>query len=141
MESETALMVSVVRSSAEEEAVAPPGDVGLQYRISTFDPQAEEVAYGLRQYFGIESEEGSEEGWGVLNPRVLRQAAVFGVLSAVFAGSACGDHENEGFWRKSLRYQKLFHTARSRSRLQIDTDSDQRANTYSSGGTVRLRRV
>ena len=77
----------------------------------------------------------------VLNERSLRQAAVFAVLSAVFASCAGGDKDGKGFWKKSLRYQKMFHTARVKARLEIDTDSDSVAEQYHTGGTVRLRRL
>ena len=142
VDSATQLTVSVVRMSADDDAVAPPSGSEISYRVSTFDPQAEEAAYSLRQYFGIESDDSeTEETNKILNQRVLRQAAVFAVLSTVFAGSAGGDKDNEGFWKKSLRYQKMFHTARVKVRLEIDTDSDNTAEQFHCGGTVRLRRI
>ena len=142
VDSATQLTVSVVRLSADDDAVAPPSGSEISYRVSTFDPQAEEAAYSLRQYFGIESDDSEiEETNKVLNQRVLRQAAVFAVLSTVFAASAGGDKDNEGFWKKSLRYQKMFHTARVKVRLAIDTDNDNIADQFHCGGTVRLRRI
>ncbi|MCK5270186.1 MAG: hypothetical protein KAJ46_05345 [Sedimentisphaerales bacterium] len=142
VDSATQLTVSVVRLSADDDAVAPPSGSEISYRVSTFDPQAEEAAYSLRQYFGIESDDSeTEETSKVLNQRVLRQATVFAVLSTVFAASAGGDKDNEGFWKKSLRYQKMFHTARVKVRLEIDTDSDNVAEQFHCGGTVRLRRI
>ncbi len=142
VDSATQLTVSVVRQSSDGAAVAAPSGSGVSYRVSTFDPQAEEVAYGLLQYFGIES--GREDGVTVeeiVDGRSLRQAAVCGVLAAVFAASGCGKEDASGHWKKSLHYKQLFHTARSRARVGIDTDGDGVGERVLSGGTVRLRRL
>jgi hypothetical protein len=142
VDSATQLTVSVLRQSEDDNPVAPPGGSEISYRIGTFDPQAEEVAYGLLQYFGIETVEDEEFSVGeILNQRVLRQASVFGVLSTVFASAAGGKNDASGYWAKSQRYQELFHTARSKVRIELDTDSDMVAEQFRSGGTVRLRRL
>ena len=124
-------------------AVAPPEGSNISYRISTFDPQAEEMAYSLLQYFGIKAvgEEAEITATDILNNRALRQASVFAVLSLVFAGSASGQDDPAGYWQKSLHYQKLFYTARSRARLEIDVDNDSYAEQYRTGGSIRLRRL
>ena len=142
VDSATELTVSVVRMSADDDAVAPPPGSGIGYRISTFDPQAEEAAYGLGQYFGIKISEGEVDDGAVniLNSRALRQASVFAVLSAVMAGSAGGKDDGEGFWMKSSRYQEMFYTARARARVEIDKDNDKSAEEILNGGSVRLRR-
>jgi len=142
VDSATELTVSVVRMSTDEEALAPPAGSGIDYRISTFEPQAEEVAYGLGQYFGLKISEGEVEDGAVniLNSRALRQASVFAVLSSVMAGSAGGKDDGEGFWMKSSRYREMFCRARARARLEIDKDSDKSAEEILSGGSVQLRR-
>ena len=142
VDSATQLTISVLRQSEEDDPVAPPSGSEISYRISTFDPQAEEVAYGLLQYFGIEAiEDEAAEAGEILNVRTLRQTSVFGVLSTVFAAATCGKNDTGGIWAKSQRYQELFHTARSKVRIELDTDSDQVAEQFRSGGTVRLRRL
>ena len=142
VDSTTELTVSVVRMSAEDDAVAPPAGSGIDYRISTLDPQAEEAAYGLGQHFGIKISEGEVDTGAVniLNSRALRQASVFAVLSAVFAGSASGQGDAGGYWMKSSRYQEMFYTARARARVEIDRDNDKSAEEILSGGSVQLRR-
>ena len=142
VESSTQLTISVVRQSVDDSAVAPPGGSGIGYRVSTFDPQAEEVSYGLLQYFGIKlsGDECEVTADDILNSRALRQSSVFAVLSAVFVGSACGADDQNGYWKKSLRYKELFHTARIKARLEIDTDDDSVSDRVQTGGTVRLRR-
>jgi hypothetical protein len=143
IDSATQLTLSIVRQSTDDAPVAPPGGSNISYRISTFDPQAEETAYSLLQYFGIKATgaEADITATDILNGRALRQASVFAVLSAVFAGSACGQDDPAGYWQKSLRYQKMFHTARARARLEIDTDGDRVAEQLRIGGAVRLRRL
>jgi hypothetical protein len=142
VDSATQVTVSVLRQSEEDDPVAPPSGSEISYRVSTFDPQAEETAYDLMQYFGIETGEDEESSVGeILNQRVLRQASVFGVLNAVFAAAACGKNDVNGYWAKSQRYQELFHTARSKARIELDTDSDNVAEQFRSGGTVQLRRL
>jgi len=142
VDSATQLTVSVLRLSKEDDPVAPPSGNTISYRISTFDPQAEEAAYGLLQYFGIEAVEDESSALGeILNLRALRQASVFGVLNVVLAAAAGGKNDRSGEWAKSQRYQELFHTARSKVRIELDTDSDNVAEAFRSGGTVRLRRM
>ncbi|KPK76407.1 MAG: hypothetical protein AMJ79_06725 [Phycisphaerae bacterium SM23_30] len=137
------LTLSIVRQRIDDAAVAPPEGSSISYRISTFDPQTEEVAYSLLQYFGIKTtdEDADITATDILNVRALRQASVFAVLSAVFASSACGQGDPAGYWQKSLGYQKMFHTARARARLEIDIDNDSIAEQLRTGGTVRLRRL
>lgn len=143
IDSATQLTVSIVRQAIDDSAVAPPAGSGLTWRISTFDPQAEEAGYSLLEYFGINAESG---GVGInvddiLDNRALRQASVFAVLAAVFAGTAAGEDDSRGLWEKSQRYQKLFGGARDKARVGIDTNSDNIAEQYLSGGVVRLRRM
>ncbi|MBN1844786.1 MAG: hypothetical protein JW810_03820 [Sedimentisphaerales bacterium] len=142
VDSATQLTVSVLRPDEDGDPIAPPSGTEISHRISTFDPQAEEVAYGLLQYFGMEAEPDDPQKIGeILNTRALRQASVFGVLSTLFAAASCGRNDASGYRQKSLRYQNLFHTARGRSRLEVDTDGDARAEQFRCGGTVRLRRL
>lgn len=142
VDSATQLTLSVVRQNTVDSAIAPPGGSNLSYRISTFNPQTEEATYSLLQYFGIKiSDEQEVDFDDILNIRSLRQACVFAVLSAVLAGSACGDNDASNFWQKSLHYKKQFHSARTRARLEIDTDNDNLAEQYRSGGSIRLRRL
>jgi len=140
--SATQLTVSVLRSPDNDITIAPPAGSGLSYRICTYDPQAEEVAYSLLQYFNLSAvDENNVLENTVLNERSLRQASVYAILSAVFAGNACGKKDVNGYWEKSLRYQKLFHRVRSRVKLDIDTNGDELPENYGCGGVIRLRRL
>lgn len=143
VDSATQLTVSVVRQTTADNAVAPPGGSVLTWRISTFDPQGEEVAYSLLEYFGINPVSGGQgiNVDDILDVRALRQASVFAVLAAVFAGTAAGQDDSRSLWEKSQRYQKLFGAARDKARVGIDTDGDNIAEQYRTGGVVRLRRM
>lgn len=139
VDSSTQLTVSVLRASSDAAAVAPPAGSSLNYRISTFDAQADEAAYSLLQYFGV-SEDEADLG-SILNERCLRQSSVFAILSAVLAGCASGQKEESGFWEKSHWYQKLFEQSRTKIRIELDDDNDSIADRENSGGSIRLKRV
>ena len=143
VDSATQLTISVVRSGEDTTAIAPPTGTELSYRISTFDPQAQEAAESLLQYFGISLNDDSTSinSGDIADDTVLRQASVFAVLSAMFASSATGKDDYHNFWQKSLRYQQLFYTARVKIRLGINFDNDSMAEQIRLGGAVRLRRL
>lgn len=142
VDSATSLTVSVVRANDNATPIAPPAGTDVRYRISTFGPQAEEAAYGLLQYFGIDASESDNvvDVNDIVDQTVLRQASVFAVLAAVFASSAASINDNANLWQKSLRYQKLFQEARVKVRIGIDHDDSGTAEQFRIGGTVRLRR-
>lgn len=141
VDSATELTVSVVRADSGGGAIAPSAATNLSYRISTFEPQANEVAFGLTEYFGIKPGDPSSniEAEDILETSVLRQASVFAVISSVYAMLA-SRAEDESFWKKSLHYQKLFGKARERCRLSIDTSGDGIADVTKMGASARLVR-
>jgi len=141
VDSATQLTISVLRADSEAPAVAPPAATDISYRISTFGPQANEVAFQLTEYFGIApgnpaSDIGVED---VLDTSVLRLASVFAVISIAYAMLA-GKAQDENYWKKSLHYQKLFDKARGRCRLSIDVGSDGLADVTKVGASGRLVR-
>ena len=142
VDSATQLTVSVIRYDTDDAAIAPPGGSSISYRISTYDPQAEEAAYSLLQYFGIDPDDTESEvqAEGILNERSLRQASVFAVLVAVFGATANGTGDSDGYWQKARHYEKVFYAARAKTRLRIDTDDDNMAEELRTGGVIRLRR-
>ncbi|UCG56829.1 MAG: hypothetical protein JSU70_18425 [Phycisphaerales bacterium] len=141
VDSATQLTISVVRADSDDEAVAPPAATQIAYRISTFSPQATEVAYQLTEYFGIKPGDpaSSVEVEDVLDVDVLRRASVFMVISSVYAMLA-SKAEDENFWDKSRHYQKLSEKARQRCRLTIDVGSDGVGDVTRAGGSLRLVR-
>jgi len=141
VDSATQLTISVLRPDSEAPAVAPPAAMDISYRISTFGPQANEVAFQLTEYFGIApgnpaSEINVED---VLDVSVLRLASVFAVISIAYAMLA-GKARDENYWKKSLHYQRLFDKARGRCRLSIDVGSDGLADVTKVGASGRLVR-
>lgn len=141
VDSATQLTISVLRPDSEAPAVAPPAATDISYRISTFGPQANEVAFQLTEYFGIApgnpaSEINVED---ILDVSVLRLASVFAVISIAYAMLA-GKTRDENYWKKSLHYQKLFDKARGRCRLSIDVGSDGLADLTKVGASGRLVR-
>lgn len=141
VDSATQLTVSVLRGDCEDDAIEPPQANDLYYRISTFDPQANEAAYVLTEYFDVKpgSPASDVEADDILDKDVLRRASAFAVIAGVYAMLA-GRGDDEGFWKKSHYYHKCFENARSRARVSIDTGTDGIADRTSSGGAVRLTR-
>jgi len=142
VDSESQLTVSVLRGD-ESAAAVGPGDSGdVSYRVSTFAPQAEQVACDLTQYFGIrpgnpDSAYGVED---IVDASVLKQASVYGVLAAVYATLGGRSDDGEGFWKKSAYYRGLYGKARERCRLSVDTDADGVIDGTKAGGCIRLLR-
>ena len=141
MDSATALTVSVVRVDDDSQPIAPHPATDISYRVSTFAPQANEIAFRLTEYFGIspgnpESVYGAQD---ILDTAVLKRASVFGVISTVYAMLASKER-NDNFWKKSIYYGQLFEKARQRCRLSIDIGGDGVADVTKLGGSTRLMR-
>lgn len=141
VDSATELTASVVRPDAADPAVAPPAGGNLSYRVTTYQPQAQEAALELTAYFGIRpghpaGEIGIED---LLDTQGLRRASVLGVLSRVYANWSNG-RKDECFWNKSLHYRRLFEKARQRCRLTVDLGVDGTAEVSRVGGAIRLVR-
>lgn len=141
VDSATGLTVSVLRADSDNQPIAPPAATDISYRVSTFAPQASEIAFQLTEYFGIApgNPESDYDVEDVLDTTVLRSASAFGVMSTVYAMLA-SKAQDENFWRKSLHYSRLFEKARQRCRLSIDIGSDGIADVTRFGASVRLVR-
>ena len=141
VDSTTQLTISVVRADSDDEAIAPPASNDISYRVSTFNPQAGEVGFQLTEYFGIRpgNPDSVYSVADVLDTNVLRKASVFAVIASVYAMLA-SKAEDEGYWKKSLYYQKLFEKARERCRLSIDVGCDGVSDITKLGASVRLVR-
>lgn len=141
VDSATQLTVSVIRSDSEDSAIAPPGATDISYRISTFGPQAREIALQLTEYFGIKPGNPASDidVEDVLDTQALRRASVFGMVSSVYAMLA-SKSKDENFWKKSLHYQRLFERARERCQFSIDVGSDGLADVTKVGASGKLVR-
>jgi len=141
VDSATELTISVIRSEKEADAIAPPAGTGIYYRVSTFEAQIVEAGLRLTEYFGIgPGKAGAEiEAENIIDAEVLKPAAVFSVLSSVYAMLA-SNATDENYWAKSLHYKKLFEKARERCRLCIDTDGDGLADLTLDGSSIRMLR-
>jgi hypothetical protein len=141
VDSATQLTVSVVRANCDDEPIAPPAASEITYRVSTFAPQAIQVAYQLTEYFGVKpGNPASEiEVQDILNTDVLKRASAFAVISHVYAMLA-SKADDSNFWKKSLHYQRLFEKARQRCQLSIDTGQDGVADVVKDGSAARLMR-
>ncbi len=141
VDSATELTVSVVRADASGPAVALPPGSNIVYRVSTFAPQAAEVAFELTQCFGIQPGDPTSEITieNILDTEGLRRASVLRVISkiyAMWASKPAGEH----FWQKSLFYQQLYEKARQRCHVTVDLGGDGVSDVLRVGGAIRLVR-
>jgi len=141
VDSPTQLTVSVVRSNPADAPIAPPAADDITYRVATFNPQAEEAALQLTEYFGIQPGDPASPITvdDIMDTEVLRRASAFRVISDVYALWSNGT-ECEALWRKSLLYKQFFENARQRCRLSVDLGSDGVADITRVGGAIRLVR-
>jgi hypothetical protein len=141
VDSSTQLTISIIRADSDDEPIAPPSATDISYRISTFRPQANEIAFQLTEHFGIKpgNPASDVDVQDILDTDVLKRASVFAVISVVYAMLA-GKTEEESFWKKSRHYNELFGRARQRCRLSIDAGSDGIADVTRIGASARLVR-
>ncbi len=141
VDSPTQLTVSVVRSDSADAPISPPAADGITYRIATFNPQAEDAAFQLTEYFGIQPGDPASAITvdDIMDTEVLRRASAFLVISNVYTLWSNGT-ECEALWRKSQLYKQFFESARQRCRLSVDLGSDGVADITHVGGAIRLVR-
>ena len=128
------LTVSVARADENGSAVSPGAGSDVSYRVCTFAPQANEALFALTQYFGITPGHPNSvyDIDDVVDTSVLRQASVYSVIAAIYAALA-GRDGDDGFWKKSLYYKKLFEQSRQRCQLTVDIDGDQTGDSELAG--------
>ncbi len=141
VDSSTQLTISIIRADSDDEPIAPPTATDISYRISTFRPQANEIAFQLTEHFSIKPGNPASDinVQDILDTDVLKRSSVFAVISVVYAMLA-GKTEEESFWKKSRYYHNLFERARQRCRLSIDAGSDGIADVTRIGASARLVR-
>ncbi len=138
VESATELTVSVLRADIDDAAIEIGTASGLNYRVSTFEAQTGEMMFELTRYFGIapgdpDSDYGVSD---IADVSVLKQASVYAVIASIYASAGNGNAD-DGYWKKSLHYRKLFEKARDSVRLGVDIDG---SNAKTIGGGFRLIR-
>lgn len=141
VDSATQLTVSVLRANRADNPVAPPAASDVSYRISTFAAQAEEAAFQLTEYFGIQPGNPTSDITvdNLIETEGLRKASALAVMSAVYATWA-DQIPGQAYWQKSVHYRQLFEKARLRCRLSIDLGTDGIADIARLGGAIKLVR-
>ncbi len=141
VDSATVLTVSVVRADVADPAVAPPPGSDIAWRVGTFASQAEDAAFELTQWFGIQPGDPTSEIAieSLLDTEGLRRASVLWVIAKVYAIWA-GRPAGECFWRKALFYEQLYQKARQRCHVTVDLGTDGVADIARVGGAIRLVR-
>ena len=141
VDSASSLTVSVIRADTSGDALGIGSGSGIEFRISTFAPQASSVLVELCKYFGVEIVDGDDAYSleDITNAEDLRLASAYAVISSVYA--TLGDDSDEpGFWKKSLHYQKMFEQARSRCSLKLSATGSELVEDVRQGNSMRLKR-
>jgi len=141
VDSATELTVSVLRSDAADNPIAPRAADNVTYRVVTYEPQAVDAAFNLTQYFGIQPGNPTSPITvaDIVNLEGLRRASALAVISSVYAAWA-GQTDSDAFWQKSVHYRQLAEDARQRCHLSVDLGSDGVADITHVGGAIRLVR-
>jgi len=141
VDSATQLTVSILRSGAADDPIAPPAADSITYRVVTYEPQAVDAAFELTQYFGIQpgNPTSAITTDDILDFEGLRRACVFAVIASVYRAWACRT-DGDAFWHKSKQYKQLAEDARQRCHLSVDLDGDGVADITRVGGVIRLVR-
>lgn len=113
------LSVSLLRPSADAEAIAPGGSAGVSGtgRVTSFAPQLELVHGQILRMSGLESDAS------VLNDPELVLVEALGTLHLIYAAAAAGSG-HDSMHARSEMYRKRFSAERARVRLAIDLDGD-----------------
>jgi len=138
-DSPTTLTVSVVRTDASAQPIAPPAAANVTYRVCTYRPQAAQVARQLIEQFGLIGDEGGYTPDGIVDAEALRQASTCAVIAALYAMHA-GAADQDGLWEKSRHYRRLSDAAARRCTLALDADGDGIADRIRHGACPRLVR-
>jgi|WetSurMetagenome_2_1015567.scaffolds.fasta_scaffold238940_2 hypothetical protein len=135
------LVVSVLRSDCQLSPVPPPAGDNLSWRIGTYAPQAGQAVFELTAQFGLSpgQPDSPYDAADILDASVLRQAAVYSILSSVYATLASGT-DAENYWSKSLHYKKLCSAAKNRIRLCLNSISQGQSGITKTGSSGRLVR-
>jgi hypothetical protein len=137
--SATQLALSVLRADSQTNAVPVSDGDDVSYRICTYQAQSKEMLLQLAQQFGLRPAvaDGTYSIDDILEPSVLRQVSVYGVLSMIYATLA---EKQDDFWKKSSYYRQLYEKAFQRCKVSIDLGNDQIADFGLNGSSVRLMR-
>lgn len=138
----THLAVSVLRTSADQDAIPVGSASGLTWRIVTYAPQAYEMLWQLSQKLGLSPgcPDAAEDVDDILNPGILRQVSVYGVLAFIFEALYTGLEGQTILLEKKEQYLWQFGKALERLSVNIDTDDDGDADKTILPSAIKMLR-
>lgn len=137
-----AIPVAAVKSATgltlEAKTAACPAATGVTFRVSTFDPQHENMHFELMEHFSLDDSDldTDNDEADLYNRRQLRAVSTFGVLEAIYYGEA--KRPEDANWGKASGYRLKYENALSRCKIQLDTDADSDPDVTKRSGSVRL---
>jgi hypothetical protein len=138
------ILISVIRSSIDDEIIPVNDSVGLSFQIVSFKPVIYEVSYELARYFSLRPAVVSAryDVDDIYIDTTLRNAAIFGTLARLYAIMPFGIEEiqNRRIADKYSYYLKRYHRSREASRIAIDKANDGSIDAVMAGGQIDLKR-
>lgn len=124
--SATELKVSLLRDSAQDEALPPPALSGAKVLVTSFGPQIQSVHEQLLRALGVEPSDTSAAvtASNITNPAALARLEAIGALHLVFSAAAALANEQDRWWLKAEMYRDRFIAQRRRLAIGIDLDGD-----------------
>jgi hypothetical protein len=137
----THLTVSVLRTSDQQAAIPVGSASGLTWRIVSYGVQGYEVLWQLSQKLGLSPGCASEQSVeDIVEVEPLRQASVFGILTAVFEGLYTGLDGQTVLVEKKEHYQWRYEKAIERLTVNVDMDGDGDAEVSVRPSVVKMVR-
>jgi len=141
VDSTSELTVSVLRGSADDEAIAPPAGTGLSFYVRTYAAQIANVSGTLSEKLRQILEVAGVCSGDFADSSQLKTVAAYGVLSSIFVARADNATAQDANWTKAEHYHKKFHEQQLQLRLAVDSDGDGVAEQTRTLGNVSLRRL
>lgn len=141
VDSATQLQVSVLRSSVDGPAIAPPAGTDLSWQVLSYASQIGDVSAALAEMLRHACEASPIAQADFVDSAQLRLCCATGVLERIFSARAENARPYDACWIKAEYFRTAWQQARAQLRLAVDLDGDGQAEETRSLGHCRLRRI
>lgn len=140
--SSTALSVSRLRATGDDNAIPPAPGTGLTMAIATFAPQIEWVHAQTLRSLGIEPADPSAvpAASDIVNPAALALVESLGALHLILSSAAAMVGPESILWAKARMYRERLDAARRRVVAEVDLDGDGAADAARRMNTAQFVR-
>lgn len=139
--SATELSVSVLRTSTDDDPVAPTAGTALHYALRTYAARIALVSNEIAETLRRLRETNPIDPTAFAPNDQLRKAAASGVLAGIYLARAQNARPHDANWIKAEYYRLEYRRLLTTLRLAVDADGDGTAEQTRSLGNVQLKRV